>query len=238
MKKIALLFLAVCVLIPAIGMAAPEYTFVRIENLPEQEIGERLLKEVYKRAGIEIEVEAMSGVRALEAASSGEKDGEALRIWSVGEKYPSLIRVPTPLSALTTQAFVRKDSNITLSSPDELKKFSIVITRGVAHTKDITAGLENVHEVPSEDLLMPFVEAGRAELALTSLENGMVILKNAGINDVVPVEKPLKIHPLYHYVNEKNKNLVEKIDAVIKEMTASGELEKLQKQYAADILKN
>jgi ABC-type amino acid transport substrate-binding protein len=55
---------------------------------------------------------------------------------------------------------------------------------------------------------------------------------------VVPVEKPLKVHPLYHYVNEKNKNLVEKIDAVIKEMTASGELEKLQKQYAADILKN
>ena len=236
MKKIAFIFLTVCLLIPAVSMAAPKYTFVRIENLPEQEIGERLLKEVYKRAGIEIEVEAMSGVRALEAANSGERDGETLRIWSVGEKFPSLIRVPTPLSALTTQAFAKKDSNITLSSPDELKKFSIVITRGVAHTKDITSDLENVHEVPSEDLLMPFVEAGRAELALTSLENGMVILKNAGITDVVAVENPLKVHPLYHYVNEKNKDLVPKIDAVIKEMTDTGELEKLQKQYAQDIL--
>ncbi len=47
---------------------------------------------------------------------------------------------------------------------------------------------------------MLFVERGRADVALTNTIDGMMTLKELGINDIIPIEKPLAILNLFHYI--------------------------------------
>jgi len=218
------------------AVAAPEYNFVRIQGLAEQAVGERLLMEVYDRAGIEISITPMPGSRALQEAASGRMDGETLRVFALGENEPRLIRVPTPLSDLQTSVFVPKSSRIQINDASELNDHTSVVVIGVLHTKAITAGVRNVTEVPDPATMFRMVQSGRVEMALTSALDGQAKLAEEGITDLVALEPALKTLELYHYVHEDHADLVPIIDAVVQEMKASGELQELRAQFEADLL--
>ncbi len=213
-----------------------KYHFVSIKGLSEQIVGQRLLTEIYKRAGIPMDIEPMTGSRALEEASSGRKDGETLRIFALGEKFPSLIRVPTPISDLTTQAFGIDKPYVDIKTADDLKKYSITIVRGVRHTLNITQGLKNVHVLPSSNLFVEFLSRGRSDVGLTGRLNGLSLIKASGLNNVDMIGRPLKVLPLYHYIHEDHKKLVPRIDAIIKKMVQSGEMATLRAQYEQEYL--
>lgn len=212
--------------------------FVRIEGSAGQAIGGKLLYEIYKRAGIKITITPMPAKRALTEASAGRKDGEAVRIWSVGEKYPTLIRVPTPIYSIRTQAFAKKGNMFTLKDSNDLEKYNIVIVRGVQHTTNITRGLKKVQIISKMSLLMQFVQKGRAEIALTNRLSGLSLLKKYAISDVVAVGESLKELLLYHYLYKDHKHLVPKIDSIIKNMVDSGEMSDLRKKYENEYLNN
>ena len=125
----------------------PTFEFVRIDGLTEQAIGEQLLYEIYKRAGISINIVALPAHEALLQASQGKKDGEVLRIFDYGKKYPMLLRVPTPILMLETQAFALKENNFHIKNKEDLAKYKLVIVKGVQHTQNITKDLKNVHKL-------------------------------------------------------------------------------------------
>ena len=74
---------------------AEEYHFVSINNLIEQEVGRIVLPQVYKSLGIDITIVPMPGQRAQYEASSGNRDGEIMRIFTYGLENPTTHRVPT-----------------------------------------------------------------------------------------------------------------------------------------------
>ena len=76
---------------------------------------------------------------------------------------------------------------------------------------------------------MSFVERGRADVALTNTVDGLMVLNKLGIDNVIPIEKPLAVLDLFHYIHADHKDLIPIIDAKIKEMKASGELTKIIK---------
>ncbi len=84
---------------------------------PEQLLGSYLLKEIYKRAGHQVTFVDYPSARALIESSNGVVDGEANRIYAIGDKYPTLKRVPTPFSYAQASAFTI-DKNITIKEED------------------------------------------------------------------------------------------------------------------------
>jgi polar amino acid transport system substrate-binding protein len=216
--------------------AQKPYEFVRIKGLSEQIVGERLLTEIYRRAKIPMNITAMTGSRALEEASSGRKDGETLRVYTLGDKFPSLLRVPTAISDLTTQAFGIKKTGVYIETADNLKKYSLAINRGVRHTLNITQGLENVHVLPSSNLFIPFLSRGRADLGLTGRLNGLSLIKVSGIKNVELIGKPLAVLPLYHYIHKDHEDLVPVISEVVKTMVDRGEMARLRAQFEQEYL--
>lgn len=221
---------------PNMALAAMgPYKFVRIDGLAEQAVGEELLKEVYKRASIEISVTPMPGKRALQQASTGAMDGETLRVFALGENVKSLIRVPTPLSSLQTVAFKKTGSDVSLTNKDDLNNYSNVIVTGVLHTHAITEGIADLNEVSDPAAMFKMISVGRADIALTSYLDGLAsirLLKIKGIEDIKPA---LNDQPLFHYVHESKQDVVPVVDAIIKEMSDSGELielrSKLEQEY-------
>ncbi len=212
------------------------YHYVRIENLAEQEIGESIFRAFYKRAGIPITLLKYPGERCRHMASNGEIDGEMMRIYSYGERNPMLIRVPTPYYYLDTTVFAKTKSKIIVKSKNDLRKYSIVVVRGVQHTKDMTDGLVNVHIVNDTEQMMLYLNEGRADIALANSIDGKAILKKLKINSINPI-KTLAVHDLYHYIHVKNKLLVPIIDKIISDMKHNGELKKLISVSEAEFLK-
>lgn len=240
MKRACLLFLFL--LFGSVGIVFGQdatYHFVRIEGLAEQAVAAKILPEIYKKIGIDIEIEALPGERAKLVATTGTTDGETLRIFSYGEKNPTMVRVPTPYFSMETTAFAKKSSNISIKSKEDLQKYTIVIVRGVQHTKDITEGFKKVDISNGLEPMMKFLVMGRADIALTNTISGLAVLKKLKLSKIAPVGT-LETIDLFHYVHEKNKDIVPKVDEAIQKMKNSGELkqlrEKFEKEYLDSIL--
>ena len=214
---------------------AEEYHFVSIKNLIEQEVGRLIIPEIYKKLGMKVTITPMPGKRAQHSATKGKKDGEIMRIWTYGEENPTTIRVPTPYYYLETMAFIKKDSGIVIQSKSDLAKYKLVKVRGVKHTNNITKGID-AHDLNSTEQMMKFLAAGRADVALTNTVDGLIVLKELGITNIIPIQKPLAVLDLYNYIHEDHKDLVPKVDAVIKEMKASGELSRIIKDAEKQII--
>jgi len=239
MKKFKFFLFAVLVSIFFTNVSsAPKYNYVSISGLAEQEVAKKILPEIYKSLGIEINIESVPGERAKNLSTSGQKDGETLRIFSFGEKNPMLLRVPTAYSSLETMPFFIKGKNIVINSKKDLEKYNVVIVRGVQHTKDMTEGLTKVHVIDDSEQMMKFLESGRADVALTNTINGLKTLKKLNLTGVEHSPKPLDVLNLYHYIHEKNKDLVPKVDEAIKKMKNSGELKKLRDKHEKNFLNN
>ncbi len=226
----------ILMLVAAGSATAEEYHFASIENLVEQEIGRVIIPEIYQKLGIKVSITPLPGNRAQREASNGTKDGEIMRIWSYGNENPSTIRVPTPYYYLETMAFVRKDRGIKISSKSDLKKYRLAKIRGVKHTNNITSGMPSVFDLDSRDGMMKVLQNGRVDIVLTNTIDGSQLIKEKKLTDVVPTGKALAVLELYHYIHSKHKDLVPRVDAVIKRMKASGELEQLVKKAETLIL--
>lgn len=204
--------------------SANEYHFVSIENLIEQEIGRIILPQVYKKLGIAITITPLPGKRAQFQATSGQSDGEIMRIYSYGKENPTTYRVPTPYYRLETMVFIKKNSPIKIKRKEDLSHYSIVKVRGVKHTNNITTGLSNIADVNSTEQAMRLVDEGLVDIALTNTIDGLMALKKLGIDNVVPIDQPLATLDLFHYIHDDHKELIPLVDSMIKEMIANGEM--------------
>lgn len=215
---------------------AEEYHFVSIQGLIEQDVGRIIIPEIYKKLGIETTIQAVPGIRAQKLATSGEKDGEIMRIFTYGIENTTTIRVPTPYYQLETMAFVKKDSGIVIKSKEDLKKYKLVKVRGVKHTNNITKGIANVHDMNSTESMMKYLLAGRADVALTNTVDGILSLKKLGYTNIVPIDKPLAVLDLFNYIHQDHKDIVEKVDAMIKKMKENGELQAIIKKAESQVI--
>jgi len=207
--------------------SASDYTFSVINSGDGQKMAAKVLTKVYESMGITISVEASPAKRAEQLASSGKTDGEILRVWSYGVDNPSVIRVPTPYYSLRTMAFVKEGSDVVINNTNDLKKYRLAKVRGFKHTDRITKDIDGVFVLDGSQQMMRFLDNERADIALTSLLNGLLTLKRMDMSNIVAYEKPLAELHLYHYVHEKNADLIPLIDQKFKQMKADGGLKSL-----------
>jgi polar amino acid transport system substrate-binding protein len=145
MKKIGL-FVMCLTLFYTTSHSEEPLRFAQIVDTPDQVIGAEILKAAYKRLGIPIEIIQMPGRRALRESSEGRIDGEVHRIFSIGNDYPSLIRVPTPINYIEPTVFSKNERFDITECPD-LKDYRIGIVRGVRHAEACTQGMKHVQIV-------------------------------------------------------------------------------------------
>jgi polar amino acid transport system substrate-binding protein len=207
--------------------AAESYQFASINLLAEQEVGRIVIPQLYQKLDIAVTISPLPGKRAEHAAVNGLLDGEIMRIYSYGEENPCMLRVPTPYYHLETMPFVLANSNIRINHRDDLRSLSIAKVRGVKHTNNMTSGMSDVHDLDSLAEIIRMVARGFVDVALTNTLGGLLTLKELQIDTVVPSGKALDRQALYHYIHNKHQNLLPRIDAVIAESKASGELAKM-----------
>lgn len=234
MKKIGL-FVMCLTLFYTTSHSEEPLRFAQIVDTPDQVIGAEILKAAYKRLGIPIEIIQMPGRRALRESSEGRIDGEIHRVFSIGNDYPSLIRVPTPINYIEPTVFSKNERFDITECPD-LKDYRIGIVRGVRHAETCTQGMKHVQIVGHSNLLMQILDKGRVDVVITARINGLLQLKKLNLDSIYPLSPPLSRRLVYHYLHKKHKALVPKIDRVFKEMRESGELERLRENFLEKLI--
>lgn len=216
---------------------AQEVHLARNENAIGQAVAAKLLTDIYKKAGLGINITPLPGARANAVALAGEKDGEVARIAPYFAKNPTLIKVEPGYYYLTTGAFAKSDKGITIASKDDLKKYKVGIVRGIAHAETATEGLAGLQVTGSYDQLYQMLEAGRIDVAIDEGINGPATLKGLGLKGITQVGEIARLE-LFNVLTPAKKDLAPKISAAIKALKDSGELAKLTKRYEEEALKN
>ena len=233
-SKPLLLLLLFSIAAPSV---AQDFSFVSIRGLIEQDVGRKVMPKVYEKLGLSIDIEPMPGQRAQKEATSGNKDGEIMRIWTYGEENNTVVRVPTPYYQLETMGFILSNrTDIVVNSKEDLAKYKLVKVRGVKHTNNISAGMPFVHDIKNTSNMMEFLTRGRADIALTNTVDGELALKKMRITNVKKLGPPLAVLDLFNYIHESKADIVPEVDAAIKEMQANGELAEVIKVAEEEVI--
>ncbi len=236
MKKF-LFVLAIILILTEISYAKPKLKFAQIKDTPDQVIGAEIVKAAYKKLGIPIEIVILPGKRALNESSKGRMaDGEAHRIFEIGNEYPTLIRVPTPINYIEPSVFSKKH-NFTVADCTELKDYNISIVRGVKHSELCTEGMKNVFIANNSTEMLKMLDSDMVDILITAKINGLLLAKKMNMKSIYPLIPPLSRRLVYHYLHEKHRELVPKIDKIFLEMKESGELKMLRKRAFDSLLK-
>jgi polar amino acid transport system substrate-binding protein len=210
--------------------AQPPLRIARIENIPDQFVGGEILKVVYGRLNIPMELVDMPAKRALLESSAGDLDGEVQRNMNVQSQYPSLIMLRPAINYIEPSVFSKK-FRFQVNGWDSIKGYKIGIVRGVGTSEDGTRGMEHVLAVTTLDQLMLALAADRIDVAVSDAFSGLAAVKKLGLQNQIEVLTPrLQKNDIYHFLHEKHRDLVPKVEQVLKEMQARGELESLRKQ--------
>ena len=224
----ALLLAGACAMLPAQAI-----TLATINNFSSKVNG-IVLKEVYRRAGLPLDIQAMPASRVTAMSTSGEVDGEVNRIFSYGTAHPTLLRVEPPINYWTVSAFYRSGSGIEIRGAADLAARRIGIVRGIKAVADLTAGLPSVSVAPSSRELMLMLDGKRFDVAVDGSRESDFYLQRLGLSGIVSVE--LEQHALYHYLHEKHRDLVPLISREIRKMSDSGDLKRLFDKTVKDLL--
>ncbi len=214
--------------VSAIAESGRSLVLSGIENDLIHKTAADVLVVAYGRIGVSVTFRWVPGKRALTEANRERTDGDIARIAGTEKKYPNLTPVSTPITYFTAVAFTTLDISDDIRSWDDLKSYRVGVRYGVRYAKEATEGMKRQFgkTIPElfRYLIRDYVDVVVVAEA-PGLVSAAVDFPNAGIHRV---GQPLHTVPLYHYLTLRNKDLVPKLDAVLQEMTASGELDRIR----------
>ena len=200
--------------------------FSKLKGSVAQQSGADLLTEIYKRLGIEISFMHLPARRALDLSNKGKTDGEVFRVWSVGDVYKNLIRVPTPIISLNNYAYAL-DKKYIVNSAEELKRVPrIGIIRGIIWAEKLVDGRRGaVYTDNWEDLVNKLVN-GSVDVILANRPTIKRVFEKLALTDKPHESDPINVIYVYHYIRKSHEGLVVDVDAEIQKMIHANEIEK------------
>lgn len=225
------LFFAFLTLSSAISKEATGagYKIAKMDS-PDHELIMGAVEKAYSKLGIDVEFIEYPGKRALVQSTKGAVDAELSRVFEIGVENPSLVRVPTPIFWFDATVFAKKN-DLNINGWKSLRNLKVGIMRGMRFAELGTKDFPTVVAVENPRNLFKLLEADRLEVVVFSDLNGAYFIHKGRHNKIYPLAPSLQRIDSYHYVHEKHRDLVPKLDEQFKKMKMSGELDSMRKEF-------
>lgn len=212
-------------------------TFTNVKDDPIQEVGAKLITNIYGRLGIPVAILDLPGIRALNSASEGKADGEVMRIMRIQELYPTLVRLSPHLDIVSGSVFVKQGRNIDINGWPSISEYKVGVTRGVQYSADGVKSFKHKQSLNADEGLLMFLYGDRVDLVVTARYNGLYLLKKMNLeNQIQVLSPPVASFRLYHYLHIKHRALVPIVEDLLLTLAASGELYQLRDRYKKEAL--
>ena len=105
----------------------------------------------------------------------------------------------------------------------------------------MTAVVENTQGMQTEavssyEQAFMKLNTGRSDLVIGSRTTALIVLHQLGFTDIRVLEPPLLRFPLYHYLHRSRADLIPRLEQILRDMTAKGEIKAIQTQVFEKIL--
>lgn len=232
--KSFLLFLSLILVVPIFSSENLKFTTIQGSAFPY--VAEKVVKEAYRRIGIDIIVDFYPGKRSLILSNEGKKyDGELYRIGGVEKRFPNLIPIPVPIHLLEGMVFT-KDTKFDVNGWDSLRPYKIGVRRGIAFTFRGTQGMNSV-PVNSNKQLFEMLDKGRLDIVVLARMNALKYFQKTKFPNIKILEPAVEVHKMYHYVHKKNAHLIPKLVLALKDMEKEGLIKQFRNEHIQELLK-
>lgn len=186
-----------------------------------------MMQEIFKRAGLSLEIVQLPAMRASLEVSEGRLDGEIARSVLYGHSQPRLVRVEPSYYEWEIGATYLKSKGIEIRSEADLYKYSLGYVRGLKKFDDLAKEHSRATDTTSTSQLIAMLMRGRFEVAVEGVQEADYYIQKQGLASDVETTVWMSI-PLFLFLHEKHRSLVPHLSATIRKMLISGELKKLQ----------
>lgn len=187
-----------------------------------------LLREAFRRQGIEFQAVHAPSERSLVMSNSGEVDGELHRVYDFHRltegKYSNLIRIESALLSVYLAAFARRD-DINIDSWQGLSGYSVAYQRGRKNLERKLAQVMpegDVLSLNSDDQAFSLVAKGRVDVVLSESREGQKRLKRSPELKRLREVKRLQETRIYAYMHHKHRPIVPIIAQTLDAMKQDG----------------
>ena len=214
-------------------IAQNSLVFSGIEGSANTEISLRVLKEAYKKIGIDVTYLPLPGERALRSSNAGQVDGEVFRIANVEKRYKNLVVVPTAINVLQGIAFT-KNKDFPIKGWESLKPYKIGIQVGIKFAERGTQGMQRIM-VDTNEQLFKMLHSERVDVIVVAYANGLQALNRLKLSGIRSLHPAIQEYPLYHYLHKRHQSLVPKLNTVFREMQKMGRFEAIRKSVIDEL---
>ena len=185
-----------------------------------------LLREAYRRLGVELRVRELPMRRRLLLADNGTLDGDLARVASVQQEAPQLIRVNVPIYQFTLKAY-------RLGRPDvdcpasirvvELGYGGVAVVRG-HHASEQALPVAAQVPVNSYDEAARQLQRGKVPYALAPPLSFEGALRRARVTGFCAMSTDTETFALFHMLHRRHAVLAARLEQVLGQMQQSGEM--------------
>lgn len=187
-----------------------------------------IINRAYSELQYSLVYKKLPTARIMVAANSGSVDGVLGFVELLG--YPNLVKVSVPLCYINLRAYSSKRFKV--ESFSDLYDLRIGVKLGSFLSTRFMEG--HIHKsYVSNEILMNLLANGRLDIALMSERAGRRIIAK---NDYPFYELPiiLSTEYMYHFLNKKHIDLVERLEIVLKKLERSGYIAEVNQMKALD----
>lgn len=214
------------------ALAAETLVVTAVNKTGASAVAARLLTEIYRRAGLNLQIDVQPAPRASLTALSDKADGELIRIASYGQTYPQLLRVDPSFYRVSVRAYALPARAVSVQSRDDLKHYSLGSIRGMVYVQEMTEHHPALTLTQNPLQLFRMLAAGRVDVALCTTQAAQSSIAELGLKDL-DSSPDLARFELHHYLHMRRKDVAPRVAEVIRGLRDSGELEQLTAQYEA-----
>lgn len=205
-------------------------------DAPRLMILEKLVGEIYDRAGIFYIFQRYPIARSVLEASRGQADAELVRFLEVTELLPNLTLtpLPVPLFTLEFKAFSLREAPVVLTL-EELSGSRVGVPRGI-HLLDKFLAQTELHHGDSLESMFKMLALHRLDYVVYMDAEGDKAIQEFHFEKEISSRSVAIIHAkLYHFVNEKYPEIIQRLSRVAMQMEQNGELAKFTEQLMLHI---
>lgn len=194
-----------------------------------------IVQTIFKKIEVPLELKFLPFKRALEYTKKGRNDGLFI-LYKTPERM-AYFDYTEPLIKSPLLFFVRKDSNIMFEKLSDLKGLKIGVMLGYTYGAEFdNAPYYKLDPANSHEANFKKLNSGRVDAYICDKWVGIsTATKIKVMSNLKTLPVPLKVMSLYMvFTKGKHQALIDKINPIIKSMTASGEIDNLIDQFISD----
>jgi len=205
-----------------VALARPENEGLTDASFP-------IVKEAYRRLGIDAEEAMLPGERALQALNSGQYFGDVIHAAGLEQNYPNLVRVPVPLLQIEAVVFSYGHA-LPVAGWAGLQPYRVCIRRGIKTIEWATAGMTNVLAVSQYELIFNMLKQGHCDVAVLA-RSAWLEAQRLQVKGLRTQAAPLQTWPSYHYVYKSHAGLVPALSEQLQKLRKSGYMARVEADY-------